>query len=144
MSQVRHKSCYFLGLTNISYCTEALRCSGALKIKPKKFCFLDGYGTDKTNKRKTLPEIDNYINKICNVKCKNIWEEHNVNPQGDRKWGKVFVTGDKKRNNALDLEVSKGLKANTCFCRESGAHIRLYTQDWFISILLIYQRLNPS
>lgn len=57
---------------------------------------------------------------------------------------RCFVTGDKKRNKALDLEVSKCFKVNTCVFRESGAHIRFYIQDWLISILLTQQRLNPS
>lgn len=40
--------------------------------------------------KKTLPEIPNYVNKICNVKCKTMWEKHHINPRGDRKCIKGF------------------------------------------------------
>lgn len=102
MSQVRHKSCCFLDLTNIHDFSEALWCSESLKIKPKKCCFVDVYWTDKTNERKTLPEIHNYINKICNVKFK--WEECNVNTPGDRKCVKGFCCQWQEKKQHVGLK----------------------------------------
>lgn len=45
----------------------------------------------RQNKWKEDFTWDSQLHKqTCNVTCKNMWEEHNVNPQGNRKCMKRF------------------------------------------------------